>query len=195
MIRSLRRGAYLLSTVLGAVALLAGTSLAVERARAPEPKVENSERRYTRDFLAYNRRNGSHVFRAKGLVPGDTQQRLLVVGNDGRRRLRTIRAWQDEVTNTGFGPALGIQLWDRTTNRCIYPAPRAGEPELGDCRRWGSWNAGAALQGAVVRPRWTSTWRPGERHVIAVRFALRESSANADQGQLASFRLRWTYSS
>jgi hypothetical protein len=127
------------------------------------------------------------------MLPGTIDRRLLVVGNDGKRYVRRIAIYQDQVVDTGFSSALRIQLWDRTTNRCIYPAPRSGVPPFGRCRHWGAWDASNELDGRAITPKWGVDWRPGERHVIQIRYALRPWSTNSDQEQEASFRLRWRY--
>lgn len=193
MSEGINRFLYVACTAIAAVLLLAGSSMAVQRVRGNERQVADADRRFTLDYLAYNRRNRAHVFRAVNVEPGEGEDRLLVVGNDGRRYVRRIALSQDRVTNTGFSEALRIQLWDRTTNRCIYPAPLAGEPEFGHCRHWGPWDAREELQGRRIVPLSGKHWRPGERHVIKVRYRLMSWSPNRDQGQEAGFRFVWRY--
>lgn len=182
-------------TVTAAILVLAGTSMAVDRVQAAraDAHVTDADRRFALDYLSYNRRAGSHVFRAANVMPGERGDRLLVIGNDGRRYVRRIALTQDKVTDSGFGQALRLQLYDRTVDRCIYPAPRSGEPEFGDCRHWGPWNARSELVGRRIIPASGKNWRPGERHVIRVRYELKPWSTNSDQGQSASFRFVWRY--
>ena len=191
------RFTYALLTATAAVLILAGTSLAIDYARGTRGDgrlaIADYDQRFAYDYRFYNRRKFTHVFRATNLTPGDRGERLLVIGNDGKRYIRRIALTQDHVENSGFGPALRIQLWDRTTDRCIYPSPRRGEPVHGPCRHWGPWDATSELNGRRIVPKTRKSWRPGERHVIVVRYELKEYSPNSDQGQYARFRFIWKY--
>jgi hypothetical protein len=193
MIRLLRRITYFATTLIAGVALLAGSSFALDHAQGRDPRVRDSLRRFQLDYLSYNSQARSHVFRDLNLAPGTIGTRRLVVGNDGRRYVRRISLTQDRVVNTGFGRALRLQVWDETTNRCIYPAPAPTAPQLGRCRQWGEWAAGDQLRQTRIVPLSGGSWRPGERHALVVRYSLRDWSTNIDQGQDAGFRLRWWY--
>lgn len=142
------------------------------------------------------------VFRATNVKPGATGRGRVRVANRGRRPIRLVRLTQDRVATGGIGPALGLQVYDRTTRRCVYPAVKVPKPRRGKplrrgaalpCRTWGAWKGGRALRNVTLPARTGRVWKPREQHLIEVRWRLDPRSTNADQGRRASFRLLWKF--
>lgn len=142
-----------------------------------------------------NSQKGKAIFSAAAVLPGQTGIGKLVISNTGTKPFRTVKLTQSKALNP-FGAALTLQVFDTTTKRCVYPAPKLPKPKKGTpapkppktCTAWAPWTGGAKLKNAVVAPRKGATWAPKEKHTIQVSWRI---GADVPQGTAASFRLDW----
>lgn len=197
--RSGRSFAYWAAATCSAVVLL----LAASGAASSETFERVSGRGKPRSpYAVSNSANGKAVFRATNVKPGATGIGRVRLANRGRKPIRSVRLTQDKVVTSGISRALGLQIYDRTTKRCVYPAVKPPKPKRGKkprkitslpCRTWGPWQGGRALRNVALPARKGTAWKPREQHVLDVRWRLDASSANTDQSRTASFRLRWKF--
>jgi hypothetical protein len=146
-----------------------------------------------------NSLTGRAVISATGVVPGQSGRKVMTIANTGTRPIKRISLTQDKATRGGMSTALTLQIFDRTTKKCLYPAWKAPKrrpgrrppPEPKKCLKMAPWMGGRTLKNVVVRPRKGATWRPKERHQIEVRWSLAKTSPTTDQGKRATFRLNW----
>jgi hypothetical protein len=142
-----------------------------------------------------NSRKGKAVFSAQAVVPGQVGTGKVVIGNGGRKPLRTVKLTQSKASNP-FGTALELQVLDTTTKRCLYPLPKLKKPKMGKptpkppktCTTWAPWKGGAKLRNVVVEPRRGTTWTPKEQHTIQVKWRI---GTSVPQRTTATFRLDW----
>jgi hypothetical protein len=149
-----------------------------------------------------NNLNGRALFNVQDLQPGWAGRKRIVLSNVGPQPFSRVTLTQDLVDTGGFSDALQLQIFDVTTNRCLYPRPsaeavrrrlRATSPL--NCERWMPWDGQKDLRFITVTARdGTLTWQRREQHLFYIRWRLDESSPNSDQGRAASFRLRWNTS-
>lgn len=177
-----------LSALVAAAAVLA---LAAPIITAAQPLLERAGVIKKKPRSAYqlsNSRKGKAVFSARNVVPGQVGRGTVVISNTGRRPFRKVTLSQTAVRNR-IGTSAKLQVYDATTGRCIYPAPRRKlkrPPKR--CTSWGWWTGKRKLRNAVVPPRRGKVWRPRERHVIHVRWRVGQ---DIPQGRKARFNLVW----
>lgn len=197
---------YWILVVLASALALAGASMAASaRLRAPSHReVTNANGVGMYDgrirHKVSNSLDGRALFNVQDLQPGWAGRRRVVLSNVGPQPFSRVTLTQDLVDTGGYSDALQLNIYDVTTQRCLYPRPPidARLPRaVAEERRclWASWDAQDAVKFLAVPGRdGTPTWRRAEQHLFFVRWRLAPDSPNSDQGRSASFRLRWNTS-
>jgi hypothetical protein len=135
-----------------------------------------------------NSKNGTYVFSASNVKPGDTGNSTVTVTNTGSVT-GAVKLTQDTVSSTGIEASLGLTVHDDTRNYCYWPLPAtAGACNYG----WGAWDASSTLSTfSVPNSSGGSLWAAAEAHTFTISWQLSASSPNSDQGRTGSFRLVW----
>ncbi|MEO6866659.1 MAG: hypothetical protein ABI200_01405 [Gaiellales bacterium] len=189
---------YVMAMIAAALGMIwVASATASKTPLGPSARAKSTDRR---PHSLYGARSGDAIINVMGAVPGDSGRGRLVIANAGSKPFRRVRLTQDNADLGGMSGALQLQIFDRTAKRCLYPytrlkAPirrgRRSAPRIQRCRGWRSYDSGRRLNNTVVAGARSLTWRPGERHVIEVRWRLTKWSSNDDQNRTAQFRLRW----
>jgi hypothetical protein len=164
---------YWVTAVAGALVLLAVAHPLVSIGARSPYKIANSL-------------NGKKVFSVVNAKPGSTGKGTLSLQNLGVKPFK-VELTQDQVTNSGFGGALELQVYDVTSKHCLYPQKKKGA-----CTAWGACSAGVKMRRVpVLSKKSTSLWPPKEKHSLNVVWRFSSTAPNTTQGQSASFRLQW----
>jgi hypothetical protein len=133
-----------------------------------------------------NDRNGTALFEATGVKPGESGATTVTLKNAGSTPI-AVTLTQDQVVNGFAASSMKLQIHDSARNWCYYPTSAAGA-----CSGYGTWSDAAKLTSlALPATDGSAKWAAGETHAFRVGWKLDTSSPNSDQGKTASFRLVW----